>query len=259
MIETYPPDEEGITHYDLGEKRERREFNQETSDLKGALLGFLDFFLRHPDGSLLLPGMKRLPEAIDTPSSSDPNPNSLEWSKFPGPVSRNERPTSPIQNHIKNTAVESTLSIPDIEINTVPSGFVKGSEKQIQIPKRDVHQITESIGDRKTVASEERGVGSPKKRKAGAMDIILRLEDGPCVNTAVNPIVSQLTPLSTLSVNAMLHINNFVPVENPVLSKRVRKSMPARPDKPIPILPKPTYYIPGIIAENGIKAWRRTR
>jgi hypothetical protein len=258
MIETYPPDEERIIYHNLAEKRER-EFNEETNDLKAALVGFLDFFLRHPDGSLLLPGMKRLPEAIDLHSSSDSNPNSPKRSKSPEPVSQKERATSLIQNHRKNTVVEGTLAIPDIGINTMPSGFVKDDEKQIQIPERNVLQITESLGNPKIVASEELGVGSPKKRKVGTMDIIFRLEDGPCVDTVVNPHVAQRTPLSTLSVNATLHFNDFNAIEKPVLSKGIRKSIPTRPNKPIPILPKPANYTPRITAENNIITWRRTR
>ena len=246
FLESYPQDGRNVPKDQMDDDSNWFYFERETNDLKDALTGFLTFYIHHPDGSSLLPGMKWLPDAIEPrPSESrlsnaktNANPESQpsnESSVYSGTeVARstvsNGRTPVITKDAAENISIYPTRNASNLDVNMPVARVTKPQSERQHITKGEV--IGRATPMKRTSEHIHNGNGFERvaKRKPVVLPSLFRL---PMSDVSTNP--AQLQRLGQTTVGKQSS-------QKPLPTKHVKTSRATAPRKPPFILPKPIHY-----------------
>ena len=240
FLESYPHDGRNVPKGELEDEYKWFYFEQETSELKDALTGFLTFFIHDPNGSSVLPGMKRLlknfePRPLESGLSDDEASASF---KFSPPYKSSVDSSTDLTRSIVSkdrTPIIAEDAAENISIHPAPTSSNVDANTQVTEPQPELQQINKDEAiDRPTPLKrtsesvhDESSLERVAKRKPIVPSTSFRL---PMADVRTNII----QPLDQVAVEMRSSQKSLPP-------KRVRTSMKKRLRKPVFILPKPRY------------------
>jgi hypothetical protein len=243
FLESYPHDGRNVPKGELEDEYKWFYFEQETSDLKDALTGFLTFFIHDPNGSSVLPGMKRLPEnfeprPLESSLSDDeasaslkfspPNKSSVDSSTdLTRSIVSKDRTPIIAEDAAENISIHPAPTASNLDANSIVTQVTEPQPELPQIIKDEAIDRPTPLKRTSESMHDESGLERFAKRKRIVPSSSFRL---PMAGVRTNII-------QTLDQSAVEKRSS----QKSLPPKRARTSMQKRVRKPVFILPKPRY------------------